>query len=304
MDTINGTPPAPPRRRWVAFSVRGILALVLAIGLWLGWVVNAARNKRIAVVAIEAYGGFVYYDHEFVGGKLTPGTEPWGPRWLHRWLGDDYFQDVAEVSLVYGHRPGGARVEVSRTTDDVVVHLRAFPRLKRLLLHKTQATDAAMEHVGRLAKLEGLWMWDAAVTDEGVARLEGLRHLKDIHVSNAKITDASLRTLAQLPRLETLSLQGNYFTDAGLVYLKGMRDVKGLYLGLGHGEITDAGLDKLVGFDRLAILDIQGSKITDAGLDTLGRLPGLKELWASNTKITREAVEKLKAEKPGFKGIW
>jgi hypothetical protein len=278
MDTTRSEPPSKSKRRWVTFSVRGLLVFVLVFGLWLGWVVNRTRNQRLAVAAIREYGGFVHYDHEFVVGKLTAGTEPWEPRWTRQWLGDDFFQNVEEVSLVYGHTPSGTRIEVTRTSDDVLINLKFLPGLKRLLLHKTQATDTAMAHVGRSTELEGLWMWDAAMGDEGIARLEGLSRLKSIHVSNSKLTDASLKTLSRLPWLETLSLQGNHFTDEGLAHIKGMKNVKGLYVGLGKCDITDAGLVNLSGFDKLRTLDLQRSKVTDRGLEHLKKLRGLTEI--------------------------
>jgi TRAP-type C4-dicarboxylate transport system permease small subunit len=39
-------------RRWLRFSVRGLIIVVLLIGGWLGWLVRSAHVQRDAVVAI------------------------------------------------------------------------------------------------------------------------------------------------------------------------------------------------------------------------------------------------------------
>ena len=104
-----------PKVRWKTISLRGLLLLILAIALWLGWIVNKARQQREAVAALQKFGGFVHYDWEFVDGpvkvprgnrlwmpswgKFTPGRKPWAPDWMRRALGDEYFQSIAHVSL-------------------------------------------------------------------------------------------------------------------------------------------------------------------------------------------------------------
>ena len=46
-------PVARPWRRFLRFSVRGLIVLVLVIGVWLGWLVRSARIQREAVAAIR-----------------------------------------------------------------------------------------------------------------------------------------------------------------------------------------------------------------------------------------------------------
>lgn len=49
------------RRRWLQFSLRGLL-IVLTIGcMWLGWEVERARRQHRAIDAIENVGGVVLY---------------------------------------------------------------------------------------------------------------------------------------------------------------------------------------------------------------------------------------------------
>ena len=55
-----------PLVRWKTISLRGLLLLIVAIALWLGWIASKARQQREAVAALQKFGGFVHYDWEFV----------------------------------------------------------------------------------------------------------------------------------------------------------------------------------------------------------------------------------------------
>ena len=66
----------PASRRWrryLRFSVRGLIVVVLVVGGWLGWIVRGARIQREAVAAITRAGGRVAYDWERRDGKDIPG---------------------------------------------------------------------------------------------------------------------------------------------------------------------------------------------------------------------------------------
>ncbi len=56
-------------RRYLRFSVRGLIIVVLLIGGWLGWIVRGARIQREAVAAIIKERGLIEYDWE-----RPPGT--------------------------------------------------------------------------------------------------------------------------------------------------------------------------------------------------------------------------------------
>ena len=89
-----------PNRRWFQYSLRSFLVLVTALAVWLGVVVNRAREQREAVKAIEALGGVVLYDWMLVEGsqelELRPFDKqrPSGPEQLRSLLGNDFFQHV------------------------------------------------------------------------------------------------------------------------------------------------------------------------------------------------------------------
>ena len=110
-------------RRNLTFSLRTLFILLTALAVWLGIVVNRAREQREAVKAIEALGGRVQYDWE--QDLNDPFGEPYGPGgpgWLRKMIGDDFFQDVRQVSF-----------EVGPNTTTLIKHLQRMERLNRVL---------------------------------------------------------------------------------------------------------------------------------------------------------------------------
>jgi hypothetical protein len=91
-------PITPPWRRFLRFSLRGLIVLVLVIGLWFGLIVRPAHVQRDAVVAITKAHGSVKYDWEWSNGNAIPGGKPWAPEWLVDLIGVDYFGHVTQVS--------------------------------------------------------------------------------------------------------------------------------------------------------------------------------------------------------------
>ena len=63
-------------RRFLRFSVRGLIVLVLVVGVWLGWLVPHARIQRDAVAAITRAQGSAYYDWEWKDGHENPVGKP------------------------------------------------------------------------------------------------------------------------------------------------------------------------------------------------------------------------------------
>jgi len=119
--TDRAKPLSRPWRRFLRFSVRGLIVLVLVLGGWLGWIVRNARIQREAVAVIRKMGGsFTYdwawrdgetaagirnangtllYDWEWYFGEEIPAGKPWAPKRLVDFVGVDYFGNVAEDGL-------------------------------------------------------------------------------------------------------------------------------------------------------------------------------------------------------------
>jgi hypothetical protein len=118
------------RRRYLTFSLRTLFVVTTALAVWLGVIVNRAREQREAVKAIEALGGSASYDWQYAQldqadpfGLDGPFIPP-GPVWLRRLVGDDFFQDAVGVSF-------------SGETDALksIAHLKRLRKLKTVIVN-------------------------------------------------------------------------------------------------------------------------------------------------------------------------
>lgn len=146
-------------RRYVTFSLRTLFVVLTALGVWLGVIVNRAREQQDAAAAIEALGGDAYYDwqvdHTPTGHWVHRTTgEPDGPVWLRRLIGNDFFHEVTAVGL----RPLEADILKSiaylqRLRGLKVVMVRPQPR--RFSAAKQDELNAAL--VAALPNCEIIW---------------------------------------------------------------------------------------------------------------------------------------------------
>jgi hypothetical protein len=111
MSTTPAVPVPRPWRRFLRFSVRRTIVLVLVIGGWLGWTVRNARIQRETVGAIECAGGWVRYDSGWTDNRTLEIRVPSEPHWRVDAIGVDYFAPVFAVTLA-----GGAPIERSHTS--------------------------------------------------------------------------------------------------------------------------------------------------------------------------------------------
>ena len=111
-------------RRFLTFSLRSVFVVLTAAGIWLGVVVNRAREQRETVMAVEEMGGFVLYDWHF--NLPSQADRPQGPAWLRRLIGDEFFQGVDTVAFTEGR---------AHPSEDEL--LEFLPRLERMRGLKT-----------------------------------------------------------------------------------------------------------------------------------------------------------------------
>ena len=255
------------------FSIRSLLVLVVVVAIPCSWMMQEIKRQRKAVAAINESGGQVSW------------YGPFGPIWLTRLLGDDFFLAVYSVQW-----PG------PQVTDADLEHLTGLKQVRLLLLDSTQVSDAGLEKLKGLKQLEILSLNETKITDAGLEHVKGLKQLKQLSVYGTKITDAGLEHLKGLKQLHTLSLGGTKITDAGLEHLKGLDQLYALWLN--PGEITDAGLANLKGFTKLHNLQIGGTRVTDAGLENLTGLKQLRFLGIGGTKVTDAGMKKFQKVLP------
>jgi hypothetical protein len=118
---------AKPKRRWLQFSLRTLIVLMLAVGCGFGWLaheIGHARIQRKAATEIEELGGSVEFEDV---------TFPTARAWLGKFCGEDLPGDVTDVSFA------GTRV-----SDEGLVHLQAVTQLRCLALNDTQVSGAGL----------------------------------------------------------------------------------------------------------------------------------------------------------------
>jgi hypothetical protein len=286
-------------RRW-QISLRALLLLIIALALGLGWRLHKARQQAALVAAIESFGGWVYYDYDFVDGqRVPPSKRRDAPLWLRRTFGDELFREIRQVVLVYNDAAAfRANHPDVMTIESLLGRIAAESSVKSLDLNGVSVTDEGLGPIGKMRSLEQLIIAEGSpVTDAGVAHLAHLGNLREVRIPRSRISDDSLILLSGLPSMENLSLEGNHFTDRGLTGLQGRESLKIVWIGHGDLQFSDAALAHLKGFNKLEVLDIEGAPVTANGIK---QLRGLKKLRVLYVNLNRRTDEEWRALEEAF----
>jgi hypothetical protein len=200
------TPSPKPKRRWFQLSLRTLLVFVLLVSIGMSWFavkMQRARRQKEAVQAIEKAGWAVAFDYEVYGSRKTS-----VPKWARALLGDDFFLDVAWVSVS------------GNFGDDDASHLKALTNLASLYLCGAHVTNAGLQHFEGLTDLRLLNLSGTQVTDAGLQHLDGLTNLNCLSLMNTQVTDAGMEYLKGMTKLSTLDLRGTQVTPEGVEKLQ------------------------------------------------------------------------------------
>lgn len=153
-------------------------------------------------------------------------------------------------SLGAGHRLDTLSLPTTRATDDQLRRLaERQPNLLYLALNGSLLSDAGVEALARLPRLQGLRLLGRPGAEPG-------------------ITDASLTILGRLGPLRGLNLTCGRFTARGLDALKGLPQLADLELGE-FATMDDAALTRFLAGRSCTLLGFRGRGINDATLPTI-----------------------------------
>ena len=327
MDALPASPPR--RRRWLRLSLRGLMLLVLLIGVPIGWVANRIHTQRQAIATVRAAGGNVSFDYEGKSfgprpASQGPGrTEPAAPRWLRRWLGDELFQ---HVTMIYFNEPVALNIlatiaqfdhletlglSPSRGVANESFHLRGLSRLINLIADGEWVDDRILGEIAQLSSLRYLDLTNSSGTDAGFARLGALPELVSLRISSSSnLTDANLtgqgveRLLEGMPRLRQMDLGTGEPLELTGMFRSLVRYHPDLeQLTFGRDRLTEEDLTQLERLTKLEYLNLMYSDATDAALAHLRPLSALRHFLAGGPGISDEGLKRL-SQSPTLEDIF
>ena len=111
-------------RRFLRFSVRGLIGFVLVAGCtfgWLAWVARSANVQRTAVATVYRAGGWVLYDTEWNKHQAATNWQPHWRRWIADYVGADYCATSSSSTCTTGERtPYWLRLAVSLASGSYI----------------------------------------------------------------------------------------------------------------------------------------------------------------------------------------
>jgi hypothetical protein len=270
-----------------SMHLRTLLLIVLLVSLATAQISKRFREtqRRNDVIArIRGCNGGVEYDWQQLElgptGEVmhAPRQAPPGPAWLRRIIGADYFQVVTSVELLYSGDPlhgGCSNLEL------VSQIAQSFPHTRSLTIECSEPSEAMLEKVSHLKKLERLVFLDEKITDAAIAHLRRLTNLKALSLEGGpRVTDNALYYLSELPRLEYLRIVNGRFSNRGLAHIPGYRSLRELNLRVDSNAISDTGFSqfKLAPKLRHLSLIMDRAAIDPESLRHLKRVIGLDNM--------------------------
>ena len=206
--------PAAQSRRWLQISLRGALTVFTLLGLFFGWYANRAWRQNLAVVAIRAQGGRVWYSSEETSENLPPRPAPF----LAHYLGLDFVDSAVKVDFI------------GQEFDDAdVLLLNDLPRLEQLQLHQTRITGSTFERVRTLRMVKRLRTNYTPLTDNAIAHFRN-SELDYVMILNSAISNRAMEHLGTCKNLSTLWITNAPITDGGMQHVSGLMQLKILLL--------------------------------------------------------------------------
>jgi len=173
-------------RRWFQFSLKTLLALMLAACCLLAWVAykrSQAAEQKAAYNLIIAKGGATNFGPEST-------RSPW-LRWI---LGDDVAGEGGCIE--FGD---------SGLNDADLAQLSSLRQIQRLSLNKNQITDKGLAHLRKLPRLKYLSLDETQISDDGLATLRACDSLEWLSLYGTRTTTAGVHSLrAALPHLNVV----------------------------------------------------------------------------------------------------
>jgi hypothetical protein len=188
----------------------------------------------------------------------------------------------------------GALGADGKLSDDAAMrHIAALPRLRRLRIQETAATDDGFESLSRSGTISHIWGRQCPhLGSRGFVALSRMPALTALGVGCQNVDDNALATLPQFPSLRELTPVG--VRDPGFAHVgrcKRLQRLTCMYC----RETTDAATEQIAGL-QIKYYYAGLTQITDRSLEFLGRMPTLEQVEIFECKgVTNAGLKHLAA---------
>ena len=305
-------------RRWLQFSLRGLLGVMVFFALGLGWIASERRKvwlEERAVEEIERLGGVALRVDEVaadVSGLLVSIRTP---AWKRRLFGENYSRPVASVEFEPGigaeavallgplRKLTSLKLVGARIGDEEVTAILRHPELWELELSATDITDAGAERLGELPKLTVLRLDHTAITERTLDAFSG-KTLRRVSIRDVDVSpEAAERFGAGLSSV--LSFQ--YAPMPSLAHRLAAQRLIRMGVGVStwqraSGEGRGGGQAEVDSVTNVTFAKLGRWRITPDDLDCMEDLENVRSLYLSDPVCGRPFLEKL-AELDVTRGI-
>ncbi len=303
-------------RRWLSFSIRGLLVVVTLLCIALGWIGKDIVRMRVEQSVVDeltkAGGVIIWYDYERNKGSKAPGFgrrgTPPGNATLRRWFGDHLYARVDTVGFRNPQQDYNEQVRLLPhlgdlryvyldwfdLEDESAAELAKVPRLRHIWFHQTAVTPRQFEILGQSESLREISLSGTTATDFKLHQIAKMPRITSIRTNIGSVTDEGLSALAQMSQLEKLSLDhATWVTDEGIAQLAELKQLK--VFNTNSVQLTDQVLATIGGWPQLEELSIgltpESSESLDTNLRHLAKLKQLKKLTLFRAQLTDHSLE-------------
>jgi Leucine-rich repeat (LRR) protein len=203
---------------------------------------------------------------------------------------------LAAAGATIKKNDAGAIVEVRfkgpAVDPEILAGLPELPALTSVVLAGTDADDAALVPLGKIATLKNLDLRDCPVTNAGLAHLTGLENLAALRLSGKSgrttVDDAGMEHVAKLTSLRAVMLDFLWVSEVGLETLTALEKLEDLTLA--QTLAGDDAVPVIAKFPALQRLRLAKTGVTGSGLAALEPLTNLRDLDLSECASLDDAA--------------
>ena len=182
--------------------------------------------------------------------------------------------------------------------DNVLANITELANLRALSLEQSKISVAGFEHIAKLTNLQELMLYGATgVTDACLEKIQGLTKLQRLELRETRVTSLGLSYLKEMKDLKRLDVNTTTVGNEGLEHIHGLSNLEDL--DLQGTRIDDAGVVNLEGLPKLKWLKLDQCNIGDKAMKTVGKLSNLEYLHIGSDAGDRRRSETLaRSEEP------